>query len=113
MRPATMLVLFATRTELIESERVRSTPLGRRLLADGRRPREALLETQRIEFNRDGWKVEVRSDDGLMQITGRSPSNTRHLLLHVVEISGAGVAGRPAMAIAEGGQIYELVTAAE
>lgn len=87
--------------------------LERRFMADSRRQRGNALEPHRIEFNRHGWKVEVRSDDDLMQITGRSPGNTRHLLLHVVEITGAGVAGRPAMAIAEGGQIYELVTAAD
>ena len=71
------------------------------------------MEPQRIDFDRDGWKVEVRADDGLMQITGRSPRNTKHLLLHIVEITGAGVPGRPAVAIGEGGNRYELVTAAD
>jgi hypothetical protein len=49
------------------------------------------VDPQRIDFDREGWKVEVRADDGLMQITGRSPRNTKHLLLHIVEITGAGV----------------------
>lgn len=62
------------------------------------------MEPQQIDFDRDGWKVEVRADDGLMQITGRSPQNTKHLLLHIVEINGAGVLGRPAVAIGEAGQ---------
>lgn len=85
-------------------------PLGRRLVADDRRPR-GRLEPQRIDFNRDGWKVEVRSHHGLMQITGRSPRNTRHLLMQIVEFRSAGVPGRAA--VGEGGQTYELVTAAD
>ena len=71
------------------------------------------MERQLIDFDRDGWKVEVRADDGLMQIAGRSPRNTRHLLLHIVEIADAGMPGRPAIALAESGQTYELVTASD
>ena len=109
-----MLALFGTRTEVTESEDVRSTPASW-TETYGRRPQTKgnALEPQQIGFNRDGWKVEVRSDDGLMQITGRSPRNTRHLLVHIVEIRGAGVPGRAAVAVGERGQTYELVTAAD
>lgn len=65
----------------------------------------------RIDFDRNGWTVDIREEDGLMQIRGRSPRNTQHLLLHVVRIDNAGQLGGPAIATNSDGRRVSLETA--
>jgi len=64
-----------------------------------------------LDFDHEGWTVEVMTD-GSMRITGRSPRGIRHVLFHVVKISGAGVPGKPAIVENGNGDEYLLVTAA-
>ena len=70
------------------------------------------MEPQRIDVNRDGWKIEVRADDGLMQITGRSPRHSAPAAPYRRDHwRGRGRASGHGHC--RGGQIYELVTAAD
>jgi hypothetical protein len=64
-----------------------------------------------LDFDQEGWTAEVMHN-GSMRITGRSPRGTRHVLFHVVKISGAGVPGKPAIVENTNGDEYLLVAAA-
>lgn len=68
------------------------------------------MVADQIVFDRDGWRVEIRKDDGLMQIRGRSPQQTEHLLLHIVRID-AGLLARPAIATNQDGRQIALLVA--
>ena len=68
------------------------------------------MSTQIIEFDKKGWQVEKRPG-GLMQITGRSPANTRHALYEIATIQEPTEPGMPTLAINADGQRYELIRA--
>ena len=66
------------------------------------------MPTEIIEFDQHGWKV-AKLPGGLMQITGRSPENTRHALFEIASIEEPTEPGKPTIAINADGQRYELV----